>query len=131
LPVASTATKQQFSRPIASGQTEVYVQPMTGTADAVQAAQWMFSKFSDPSIRAWQVAPNPQAGMREIAWVQQQRDELSRLYPHQWVAILGQEVITIGASFAEVHKTLVRRGIRDALIHHVPVNSSQWDNLIA
>jgi hypothetical protein len=69
-----------------------------------------------PQIGRWVPRPNPNAGLRESAWLREHRDELARREGGTWVAILGEDVIERGASMLEVYTALKDDGIEDALV---------------
>lgn len=75
--------------------------------------------------------PNANAGLGELRWLLQNKHRLSRDFGGLWVAVLYEGIVASGSSFDEVYRDLCARGVRDALIEHIPDDPNQWDRLVA
>jgi hypothetical protein len=85
-----------------------------------------------PSVSgsSWAVEPNPEAGMLELDWFERNRHQLAN-FAGLWIAILGLRIVASGESFDQVQRDVDAMALRDALIVHVPEDSTRWDYLIA
>jgi len=92
--------------------------------DSVPGDPWMWRdavvmydlRLRFPQIGRWIPRSNPDAGLRESAWLREHRDELARREGGTWIAILGDDVIKRGGSMLEVYQALKGEGIEDALV---------------
>jgi hypothetical protein len=60
-------------------------------------------------------APNPDAGWRELRWLESDPPEL-RQYRGEWVGILGEQIIASGPNASHVYGRMKERGLADVLI---------------
>lgn len=67
----------------------------------------------------WQPLANPRAGMKELAWFEDNQKALVR-FAGRWIAIVGQEVIASGETFDEVYDEASKLNYSDMLILPVP-----------
>ena len=81
---------------------------------SVQALMVALPQIGSP----WAPRPNPQAGIREAAWLCQNESRVAN-EEQPWVAVLGNGIVARGSSFEAVYEQLKRQNIRDALVARV------------
>ncbi len=78
----------------------------------------------------WQVTPNAQAGVEELAWLEENENTLGT-FAGRWIAILGQQIVASGDSFDEAYDEACRLNLSDTLIVPVPEHPGETPDLIA
>ena len=79
---------------------------------------------------AWAPQPNPQAGIREAAWLCQNESGVAN-EEQPWIAVLGNAIVARGSSFEAVYQQLREQNIRDALVSRVRPRNGQRPYRIA
>ena len=102
--------------------------PLTTVANT--GAVPIISTFDGTDDCMWLRPLNPVLGVGEVGWISENHDGLTN-YRGRWVAVLGNDVITDGASALEVHEYLKARQISGALVTFVHDVPNVWDYLIA